>query len=97
MAGNVVNLRGKKLFPGQENKLALTIETADNAPIYGHAAWMICALCKSNGKVYLNNDPAKIVLCVHCNGFGYLIRFLRADQLEAPSPLPPGPKPTFGS
>lgn len=77
----VVNIRGLKLFPSAENKLALSIELLDAKAVYLHGAWMICDTCKSKQKVVVNNDPKDIRICPNCNGFGYLIRLLRGHQV----------------
>lgn len=85
---NVVNLRGRMLFPAAMNRHTLLMETSDSKPIKNYAALVICALCKTAGKVYLNKDPSQIVHCPDCNGFGYTVRFLRNDQVNAPAPPP---------
>jgi DnaJ-class molecular chaperone len=93
----IVNLRGKKLFPNGQNKYAMTLETADGKPIEAHAGIVICALCKAAGKVYKDRDPSKIIHCPDCNGYGYLIRMMRSDQLEDEHTPPQGPSPKIGA
>jgi hypothetical protein len=82
----VVSLKAKKqLFPLGENKYLITMETMNGKAIIAYAALVICALCRSIGKVHHNNDPFDVRHCPDCYGHGYLVRFLRDDQIKSKS------------
>ena len=80
-----------KLFPRVANKLVANIKDEEGCFYEGYVGLYVCVLCKKDGTINPQGNPFVKVYCPACHGFGYVLKFLRHEQVE---PIPPTNLPT---